>query len=126
MLEPRTLINFAPFLPPDSAESYREGYKACLLRVSALLPSTRLDQDACRRVTDFIRQSMSASVTPTCRNCCAQSSRGFPHIQQRLQSLKSSLGSRPELQAPPSGTPVAPAGAHPGPQAVHAPMWRPW
>ncbi|XP_022054463.2 transcription factor HES-2.1 [Acanthochromis polyacanthus] len=107
----------------ESADSYREGYKACLQRVSSLLPKTSLDQDACQRVNDFVQQSMSATVTPTCLNCCAQSSRTFPQIQQKLLSLKSSFSSRPELQ---SRSAVAPSRAQSGPQAGSAAMWRPW
>ncbi|XP_067383800.1 transcription factor HES-2-like [Channa argus] len=110
-----------------SADSYRDGYKACLQRVSALLPQTCMDQDACQRVNEFIQQSMSATITPTCLNCCAQSSRNLPQIQQRIQSLKSSFGSRPERQSrSSSGAPGAPNGAQPGPQPVSAAMWRPW
>uniref|UniRef100_A0A3Q3X991 BHLH domain-containing protein n=1 Tax=Mola mola TaxID=94237 RepID=A0A3Q3X991_MOLML len=109
----------------DPADSYKEGYKACLQRVSALLPKTSLDRDACQRVNDFVQQSMSATVTPTCLNCCAQGSRTFPQIQQRLQSLKSSFSSRPESQPRSSGA-LAPSGAQPGAQAVSAAMWRPW
>uniref|UniRef100_A0A8C5GZD1 BHLH domain-containing protein n=1 Tax=Gouania willdenowi TaxID=441366 RepID=A0A8C5GZD1_GOUWI len=96
----------------DATESYREGYKACLQRVSALLPKTSLDQGACQRVQDFVQQSMSSSVTPTCLNCCAQSSRTLPQIQQKLLSLKSSFSSRLEIQ--------------PGPQPANVGMWRPW
>ncbi|XP_058499531.1 transcription factor HES-2.1 [Solea solea] len=120
----------------DSTDSYREGYKACLQRVSTLLPKTSLDQDACQRVSDFVQQSMSATVTPTCLNCCAQSSRTFPQIQQRLLSLKSSFSPRLENQSSnssnsnssssSSGGAVAPSRAQPGPQPVNAAMWRPW
>ncbi|XP_056280006.1 transcription factor HES-2.1 [Pseudoliparis swirei] len=108
----------------DSADSYREGYKACLQRVSTLLPKTSLDQDACQRVNEFVQQSMSATVTPTCLNCCAQSSRTFPEIQQKLQSLKSSFSSKVESQSR-SGA-AAPCRAQSGPQAVGDAMWRPW
>ncbi|XP_078110060.1 transcription factor HES-2-like [Sander vitreus] len=112
----------------DSAESYREGYKACLQRVSTLLPKTSLDQDACQRVNEFVQQSTSATVTitPTCLNCCAQSSRTLPQIQQRLLSLKSSFSSRLESQSRSSGGAVAPSQAQSSPQAVSAAMWRPW
>ncbi|TWW56470.1 transcription factor HES-2.1 [Takifugu flavidus] len=109
----------------DPADSYREGYKACLQRVSALLPQTSLGQDACQRVNDFVQQSMSSTVNPTCLNCCAQSSRSFPQIQQRLQILKSNLSCRLENQSRSIGA-VAPGGAQAGPQAVNAVMWRPW
>ncbi|XP_068589679.1 transcription factor HES-2-like [Cebidichthys violaceus] len=112
----------------DSADSYKEGFKACLQRVSTMLPKTSLDQDACQRVNEFVQQSMSAAVTPTCLNCCAQSSRTLPQIQQRLLSLKSSFGSRMESQSSSSsgGGAVAPSGAQSVPQAVNAAMWRPW
>ncbi|XP_034446522.1 transcription factor HES-2.1 [Hippoglossus hippoglossus] len=116
----------------DSADSYREGYKACLQRVSALLPKTSLDQDACQRVNDFVQQSMSATVTPTCLNCCAQSSRSLPQIQQRLLSLKSSFSSRLETQSrsssssSSSSSAVAPSRAQPVPLPFSAAMWRPW
>uniref|UniRef100_A0A8C5N8I3 Transcription factor HES-2-like n=1 Tax=Gouania willdenowi TaxID=441366 RepID=A0A8C5N8I3_GOUWI len=109
-------VRFLSEIPPTNAknatESYREGYKACLQRVSALLPKTSLDQGACQRVQDFVQQSMSSSVTPTCLNCCAQSSRTLPQIQQKLLSLKSSFSSRLEIQ--------------PGPQPANVGMWRPW
>ncbi|XP_076019601.1 transcription factor HES-2-like [Genypterus blacodes] len=127
-------VRFLRDLPPspvkDSADSYREGYKACLQRVSTLLPQTSLDQGACQRVNDFIQQSMSASVTPTCLNCCGQSSRSLPQIQQRLMSLKSSFSSRPESQSRSSSgsssSSSAPGRAQPSPQACSAAMWRPW
>ncbi|XP_069579538.1 transcription factor HES-2-like [Brachyistius frenatus] len=109
----------------NSADSYRDGYKACLQRVTALLPKTSLDQDACQRVNDFVQQSMSTTVTPTCLNCCAQSSRTFPQIQQRLLSLKSSFNSRLESQSR-SSSAVAPSRAQSGVQPVSAAMWRPW
>ncbi|XP_029362831.1 transcription factor HES-2-like [Echeneis naucrates] len=111
----------------DSADSYREGYKACLQRVSALLPQTSLDQDACQRVNDFVHQSMSATVTPTCRNCCTQSFKTFPEIQQRLLSFKSSFGSRPDIQSRSSSSAAAaPSPAQQGLQPVSAAVWRPW
>uniref|UniRef100_A0A672YSI9 Hes family bHLH transcription factor 2 n=2 Tax=Sphaeramia orbicularis TaxID=375764 RepID=A0A672YSI9_9TELE len=122
-------VRFLGDIPPvntkNAADSYRDGYKACLQRVSTLVPNTRLDQDVCQRVNDFIQQSMTASITPTCLNCCAQSSRTLPQIQKRLLSLKSSFSPKLEVQSR-SGTPVAPVRAQPGPQAVNAAMWRPW
>ncbi|CAL9703507.1 unnamed protein product [Knipowitschia caucasica] len=114
-------VRFLSEMPPANSksktESYKEGYKACLQRVSSLLPRTSLDQSACQRVNDFVQQSMSASLTPTCLNCCGQSSRSLPQLQQRLQSLKSSLSSRSQPHS------AAPGSAQ---QAVHGPMWRPW
>ncbi|XP_075898092.1 transcription factor HES-2-like [Nelusetta ayraudi] len=119
-------VRFLNDIPPvgnkNSADSYREGYKACLQRVSALLPKTSLGQDACQQVNNFVQQSMKATVTPSCLNCCVQSSRAFPQIQQRLQSLKYSFNSRPESQAGGQARSLA----QPGPQAISATMWRPW
>ncbi|XP_047432079.1 cytosolic acyl coenzyme A thioester hydrolase [Mugil cephalus] len=95
----RFLSDIPPINTKNSADSYREGYKACLQRVSSMLPKTSLDQDACQRVNAYVQQSMSSTVPPACLNCCAQSSRTFPEIQQRLQSLKSSFGSRMESKS---------------------------
>ncbi|KAM7412204.1 hypothetical protein PAMA_021926 [Pampus argenteus] len=122
----RFLSDIPPVNAKNSTDSYREGYKACLQRVSALLPKTSLDQDACQRVNDFVQRSMSATVTPTCLNCCAQSSKTFPQIQQRLLSLKSSFSSRLESQSRSSSGAEAPSRAQAGPQAVSAAVWRPW
>ncbi|KAM4570420.1 transcription factor HES-2-like [Fundulus diaphanus] len=110
----------------EAADSYREGYKACLQRVSALLPKTSLDQEACRRVHDFIQQTMSSAVTPTCLNCCAQSTRALPQIQQRLLSLKSSFGSGLESQSRGGLGAGAPTRAQALQQPLSAAMWRPW
>ncbi|XP_032376958.1 transcription factor HES-2 [Etheostoma spectabile] len=120
----RFLSDIPPVSTKNSADRYKEGYKSCLQRVSTLLPKTSLDQDACQRVNEFVQQSTSA--TPTCLNCCAQSSRTLPQIQQRLLSLKSSFSSRLESQSRSSGGAVAPCLAQSGPQAVSAAMWRPW
>ncbi|XP_071331856.1 transcription factor HES-2-like [Trachinotus anak] len=122
----RFLSDIPPVSTNDSSDSYREGYRACLQRVSALLPKTSLDQDACQRVNDFVQQSMPATVPPTCLNCCTQSFRTFPQIQQRLLSLKSSFSSRLESQSRSSSGTVAPSAAQPGPLPVSAAMWRPW
>ncbi|PWA30877.1 hypothetical protein CCH79_00010606 [Gambusia affinis] len=122
----RSTNHISNLLPPDSADSYREGYKACLQRVSALLPKTSLDQNACRRVNDFIQQTMSSTVAPTCLNCCAQSSRTLPQIQHRLLSLKSSFSSRLESQSRNDLGAEAPIRAQALQQPVSAAMWRPW
>ncbi|XP_030218435.1 transcription factor HES-2 [Gadus morhua] len=105
----------------STSDSYKEGYKACLDRVSALLPQTSMDQGACQRVNQFIQQSSSAPITPTCSNCCSQSSMALPQIQQRLMNLKSSLGPRAGLQSPNLNH-----RAQPAPQAASPDMWRPW
>ncbi|XP_013857096.1 transcription factor HES-2 isoform X2 [Austrofundulus limnaeus] len=111
--------------PINTKNSYREGYKACLQRVSAQLPKTNLGPDACQRVNDFVHKSMSAHSTPTCQNCSAQSSGSFPQMHQKLLSLKSSFRSRLDSQQSRSG-----AAADPYPEADPEPLgaavWRPW
>ncbi|XP_034551297.1 transcription factor HES-2-like [Notolabrus celidotus] len=115
-------VRFLSDIPPvNNKDNYRDGYKACIQRVSALLPKTSLDQDACKRVNEFIQRSTPATITPTCLKCCAHSSKAFPQIQKRLQNLKSSFSSRLE-----SSSAVNPSSAQPVPQAAGAPMWRPW
>ncbi|XP_030641132.1 transcription factor HES-2-like [Chanos chanos] len=104
-------------------DSYKEGYKACLQRVSALLPQTSLDKDTCHRVNDFIRQSMAATTT-ACQNCCAQSSRVSPPLQQRLLNLKPT-SPRTENHTGSAIRPI-PIRPQPVPQVVSANMWRPW
>lgn len=110
----------------SSADSYREGYKACLQRVSAQLPKTNVGPDACQRVNDFVHKSMSAYSTPACQNCCAQSSRSFPQMHQKLLSLKSSFRSRLESQQPRSGAAAGPCRAQADPEPLSAAVWRPW
>ncbi|XP_031421387.1 transcription factor HES-2.1 [Clupea harengus] len=120
-------VRFLSDLPSSpvkgSTDSYKDGYKACLQRVSALLPQTSLDKDACKRVNDFIKQSTPA-VAPPCQNCCGHSSNLLPEIQQKIQSIKSTA----KLAQSKTSSSVAPLPnrAQPVQQAVTANMWRPW
>ncbi|XP_076019603.1 transcription factor HES-2-like [Genypterus blacodes] len=124
----RFLSDIPPVNTKGSADTYSEGYKACLQRVSTLLPKSSMNKDACQQVNDFIQQSMSATATPACRNCCAQSPRSFPHIHQKLQALKSSFTPKLESQKRCSSTSncSAPGRALAAPQPASASMWRPW
>ncbi|XP_054627591.1 transcription factor HES-2-like [Dunckerocampus dactyliophorus] len=123
-------VRFLSDIPPvhnkNSTDSYKEGYKACLQRVSALLPKTTLDQEASQRVTDFIKRSMSATASRSCLNCCAQSSAALPHIQQRLLSLKSSLGCKLDRSRQSATAALPSSRAQPAPQHERVTMWRPW
>ncbi|XP_015233241.1 transcription factor HES-2-like [Cyprinodon tularosa] len=122
-------VKFLSGIPPVNAksptESYREGYKACLQRVSALLPKTDLDQDACQRIEDFVQRSTSAHNAPTCLNCCAQNARAFPQLHQKLMNLKSCFSSRMETQSH-SGAAAAPSRAQAVPPQLSPAVWRPW
>ncbi|XP_037540212.1 transcription factor HES-2-like [Nematolebias whitei] len=118
----RFLSDIPPVNTKNSANSYREGYKACLQRVSAQLPKTNLDPDACQRVTDFIHKAHS---TPSCLNCRAQSSRCFPQMHQKLLNLKSSFRSSLGEQQSRSGAAAAPCRVQSGPEPRSS-VWRPW
>ncbi|KAL2103492.1 hypothetical protein ACEWY4_000360 [Coilia grayii] len=107
----------------NTTDSYKDGYQACLQRVSELLPKTNLDKDACQRVNDFIQQSMPAAA-PTCQNCCGQSSKMLPEIQQKIQSMKSAAKQTQSKSISAAASPVI--RAQPAQQAIHANMWRPW
>ncbi|XP_077460469.1 transcription factor HES-2-like [Stigmatopora argus] len=113
------LSDISPLQNKNSTDSYKEGYKACLQRASALLPNISLQREASKQVADFLQRSAAATSTRQCLNCCSQRPGGFPHIQQRLLRLKSTLGHKPEG-----------AGTHgralSSPQHDSAPMWRPW
>ncbi|KAF7209521.1 transcript variant X2 [Nothobranchius furzeri] len=121
----RFLSDVPPVSTKNPADSYNKGVKACLQRVSALLPKINLEEDACKRVNSFIQKTASATNTPTCLNCCAQSSRTSPQIQQRLRSLKSSFSSKLESQTR-SSSAAAPVRAQSGPQPLSTNVWRPW
>ncbi|KAI4902792.1 hypothetical protein NFI96_011170, partial [Prochilodus magdalenae] len=96
----------------DATDSYRDGYKACLQRVSALLPHTGLDRETGLRVNEFMQRAMVSS-SAACQHCCGQSASGASQTQQRLRSLQANASrseNRASVSAPVSG----------------APVWRPW
>ncbi|XP_077580436.1 transcription factor HES-2-like [Stigmatopora nigra] len=103
----------------NSTDSYKEGYKACLQRASALLPNISLQREASKQVADFLQRSAAATNNRQCLNCCSQRPGGFPHIQQRLLRLKSTLCHKPEGAGPHGRAPSSP-------QHDSATMWRPW
>ncbi|XP_053479882.1 transcription factor HES-2.2 [Ictalurus furcatus] len=124
---PKTPIN-------DATVSYREGYEACLQRVSALLPRTSLDGETCARVHDFIKQSLRSS-SPACRTCRARTSSTLSPIQhERLLSQNWIDITRKERRASDSERldnirkerRASPERAQDAPQAAAQPMWRPW
>ncbi|MBN3306781.1 transcription factor HES-2 [Amia ocellicauda] len=114
-----------PSTPKSSSDSYREGYKACLQRVSTLLPKTDLlDQDTCQRLNEYIQQSMAASAAPSCQNCSGQSPRVFPPRNPSVLCFNPARNARTEPGADNNG-PLRNR-AQPVPAAQSASMWRPW
>nr|XP_006642115.1 PREDICTED: transcription factor HES-2 [Lepisosteus oculatus] len=115
-----------PSTPVQSpSDGYREGYKACLHRVSSLLPKTDLlDKDTCQRLNEYIQRSIEAAAPagPACLNCSGPNSRAFPRRDQSVLRLNPTGGSRPESN---SNGPLLDR-RQPVPQAPSANMWRPW
>ncbi|KAI5101488.1 transcription factor HES-2 isoform X1 [Silurus meridionalis] len=106
------------------ADSYREGYDACLQRVSALLPRTSLDRETRARVQDFVQQAKLPS-SPACRTCSAHASSVLaPNQHERILSPKSNDLLRSENRSSVTG-PIS-GGVHAAPQTAAPNMWRPW
>ncbi|XP_076845216.1 transcription factor HES-2-like [Brachyhypopomus gauderio] len=116
----RFLTNIPSSPKKDTTVGFKEGYQACLQRVSELLPQISVDRETRLRVNRFIQQSTASSAT-SCQNCCAQNSRTFPPIHQQLLSLKSNFH-RKENHAAATG----PSAHRPQQQGVSATVWRPW
>ncbi|XP_039610892.1 transcription factor HES-2-like [Polypterus senegalus] len=102
----------------NPTESYTDGYRACLQRVSSLLPKTDLlDKETCCRLVQFIQTNMATAST--CQNCQGQSARVsnvLPVYPVRHSSTESSPSSSRN-------------GASRTPPAVQPPnyrVWRPW
>uniref|UniRef100_A0A3B4DEC4 BHLH domain-containing protein n=1 Tax=Pygocentrus nattereri TaxID=42514 RepID=A0A3B4DEC4_PYGNA len=107
-------VRFLTDIPATpTKDSYREGYTACLQRVSALLPHTGLDREAGLRVNEFMQRAM-LSGSPACQHCCGRSASVAPQTQQRLRNLQAANAPRSEIRASVSA-PVS-----------GAPVWRPW
>ncbi|XP_062854830.1 transcription factor HES-2.2 [Trichomycterus rosablanca] len=105
----------------DAPDAYKEGYEACLQRVTALLPCTSLDQDTSERVQDFIQQSMRS--VPSCSKCSACSPRTASPIQHRSSTLQSILSrKRLDMARSEKRTGVI----APAQQAIVQNVWRPW
>ncbi|KAF4109580.1 transcription factor HES-2.1 [Onychostoma macrolepis] len=118
-------VRFLRDLPSSSAkgqtDSYKEGYKACLQRISAMLPQANLETETRQRVNEFIQHSM-VSATSSCQNCCAQNSRMISQMHHRLVSFRNSSSATENHSI---STASAPSQPRLVPQAA-VDMWRPW
>ncbi|TSL97292.1 Cytosolic acyl coenzyme A thioester hydrolase [Bagarius yarrelli] len=115
-------LNDVPKTPTnDTTVSYREGYEACLKRVSALLPRTSLDRKTCERVHDFVQQSLR-TTSPPCHTCSSRtsSSARSPLQHETLSNRKCINMSRRENRAS-----VTPERAHDAPRIAAQAVWRP-
>ncbi|XP_066501027.1 transcription factor HES-2-like [Hoplias malabaricus] len=108
----------------DQADSFREGYKACVQRVSALLPQTSLDGEAGHRVNEFMQRAL-VSMSSACQHCrCGQTTSTAPQSNQRLRNLHNNNPLR--SQTTPSHAAPTPNRQLPAPQPITNNMWRPW
>ncbi|KAM9475512.1 transcription factor HES-2-like [Clarias gariepinus] len=101
----------------DAAVSYREGYEACMTRLSALLPRTSLDRETTARVHDFIQQSLRSS-SPACQTCNARTSSALSSVP--IQKCLDDVSEREKRAS------LTPERARDAPQAAAQPVWRPW
>ncbi|KAK7135389.1 hypothetical protein R3I94_014146 [Phoxinus phoxinus] len=118
-------VRFLKELPSSSAkgqtDSYKEGYKACLQRISVMLPQSNLGTETSQRVNEFIQHSM-VSAASSCENCCGQNSRMISQMHQRLVSLRNNSST---MENHSISNASAPSQAQPAPLAA-VDMWRPW
>ncbi|XP_001521383.2 transcription factor HES-2 [Ornithorhynchus anatinus] len=90
---------------PTPAESYREGYRACVSRLAGLLPAcSLLDRDVCGRLLDHLQRSGGAA---------APSPRGS-------KARGPDPRAAPASPAPPAHRPAPP------PRPAPSGLWRPW
>ncbi len=109
------------FLTKGQTDCYKEGYKACFQRISAMLPQSNLETETRQRVNEFIQHSM-VSATSSCQNCCTQNSRMISQMHHRLVSLRNSSSATENHSISSASAPSQP---QPVPQAA-VDMWRPW
>ncbi|KAK6472280.1 mRNAion factor HES-2-like [Huso huso] len=117
-----------PSTPVQSAaDSFREGYKACLQHVSSILPNTNLlDKETSQRVNEYIQSSMASPAdTPSCQNCSGQSPLARPQRSESVVCLNpTARGLRTETTSNLNGHPIN--RVQPVPQPHDVRMWRPW
>ncbi|XP_060708200.1 transcription factor HES-2.1 [Hemiscyllium ocellatum] len=111
----------------DRLDSYREGYRACLLQLANLLPSSKLmGTEACDRLTDYLERCMPlVSYYPYSHN--TRSPTGTDASRERPRTL---------IQSNPTGSsalhrPSPPSHSlRPNQQIIPADqensIWRPW
>ncbi|XP_001377214.3 transcription factor HES-2 [Monodelphis domestica] len=97
------------YAAPNLAESYREGYRACLSRLTRLLPTcSLLDGDVCRRLLEHLHRSASG-----------QYPLGFPDSRRSPKDSGSESPDGMRLASSPPGSACPP---DPPPSG----LWRPW
>ncbi|KAL4646054.1 transcription factor HES-2-like [Arapaima gigas] len=112
-----------PSAPSKSpSDSYKEGYKACLQRVSSLLPKTHLlDADMSQRLNEYLQQTMTPCQTCS---CSGQNSRAASQMNPTPLSFVKTTKPKDALSSSNDGSHHHLPQARP--QTPSASMWRPW
>ncbi|XP_078094598.1 transcription factor HES-2.1 [Mustelus asterias] len=108
----------------DRLDSYREGYRACLLQLGNLLPSSKLmGTEACDRLTDYLERCMPliSRYPYSIRSPAEASPREGPRGLARSNPTGSPASHRPSA---PSVSPRFHQQVIPVPQENC--IWRPW
>ncbi|KAG9481997.1 hypothetical protein GDO78_010950 [Eleutherodactylus coqui] len=115
----RFLKDIPPVQTQNSTEKYKEGYKACLERLSGLLSkSNSITGETCTRLLDHLQRSPELC----CQDCTKSPSakvNGTPRIVLHLSPKRSEMLS-------PSPKQATPRPQTPSPPQSHTSVWRPW
>ncbi|XP_053308109.1 transcription factor HES-2 [Spea bombifrons] len=114
----RFLKDFSPAQAQNSADKYKEGYKACIERLGDILTkSSMMSSETSNRLLDHLQR-----IPETCCQDCHKSPspkqnspRIVLHISPRRSETVSSLRNQPPHQRP-----------RPNPPQPSTPIWRPW
>nr|DBA16438.1 TPA: hypothetical protein GDO54_003830 [Pyxicephalus adspersus] len=113
----RFLKDIPPVQTQNSAEKYREGYRACLERLSGILSKTNvIAEETSNRLLDHLQKSpelccLDCTKSP---NSKQNSSRIILHVSPRRSEICSSP------RQPPAQRPA------PSPPQLNSAIWRPW
>uniref|UniRef100_UPI00398F2F21 transcription factor HES-2.1 n=1 Tax=Pristiophorus japonicus TaxID=55135 RepID=UPI00398F2F21 len=111
----------------DRLDSYREGYRACLLQLGNLIPSSKLvGTEACDRLTDYLERCMDLPLIYY----------PYSHIRTPAGPVLPRQGPRSLVQSNPTGSSAdpRPSPASPSPHRSQPAtpacqencIWRPW
>ncbi|KAG6930755.1 transcription factor HES-2 [Chelydra serpentina] len=92
--------------PPDPAQSYREGYRACLSRLTSLLAKSHLlGRDSCSHLLEHLQRT--SAEPSSCQDCSSPT--------DACPAWRRAVPARGLREASP-----------PRPHAAHPAIWRPW
>ncbi|KAM4703441.1 transcription factor HES-2 [Rhinophrynus dorsalis] len=114
----RFLRDIPPAQSQNSTDRYKEGYRACIERLSGILSKTSvINGESCSRLLDHLQRSPELC----CHDCNKSPSpkQHSPRIVLHLSPRRSELIS-PFLNQPPTQRPV------PSPPQTNSCIWRPW